>query len=135
MIISKEDLCLLAAGTRRLTLASIFNARSGHPGGSLSCADLLTFLTAVVLDWRHIKTDRDRIVLSKGHAVPALYSIAAQLGVLELAQLSGLRKLGNKTQGHPHVVALPWGQHGLRTPQRSPMCRLRRLDQRSFDRI
>src|SRR5688572_30754686 len=78
-------------------------AQSGHPGGSLSVIDIVTAL------WFHemkndpkkpLDEDRDRFVLSKGHAVPALYAVLAKRGFIEHAQLKTLRKLDSKLQGH-----------------------------------
>jgi transketolase len=99
----------IACQARRLALASIHAAASGHPGGVLSAMDLL-----VVLYFRHLHFDpvrpdwpqRDRFVLSKGHAAPAQYAVAALAGCLPVAELRGLRKLGHALQGHPHVGSL-----------------------------
>ena len=86
------------------------HAGSGHPGGSLSVIDLLVAIAFGRLrhdpkrpDW----PDRDRIVLSKGHAVPALYTVMARAGYFPEEQLITLRKLGSPLQGHPDRVALP----------------------------
>jgi transketolase len=86
------------------------HAGSGHPGGSLSVIDLLVAIAFGPLrhdprrpDW----PDRDRIVLSKGHAVPALYTVMARAGYFPEEQLITLRKLGSPLQGHPDRVALP----------------------------
>jgi transketolase len=86
------------------------HAGSGHPGGSLSVIDLLVAIAFGRLrhdpqrpDW----PDRDRIVLSKGHAVPALYTVMARSGYFPEEQLITLRKLGSPLQGHPDRVALP----------------------------
>ena len=85
------------------------HAGSGHPGGSLSVIDLLVTIFARLRhdparpEW----TDRDRVILSKGHAVPALYTIMAKTGYFPEAQLTTLRKLGSPLQGHPDRVALP----------------------------
>jgi transketolase len=86
------------------------HAGSGHPGGSLSVIDILTTLFFGRLrhdpkrpDW----PDRDRVVLSKGHAVPALYAVLAKAGYFPEKQLITLRKLGSPLQGHPDRTALP----------------------------
>ncbi|MBI2158735.1 MAG: transketolase [Candidatus Rokubacteria bacterium] len=86
------------------------HAGSGHPGGSLSVIDVLTALYFGRLrhdpkrpDW----PDRDRVVLSKGHAVPALYTVMARAGYFPESQLVTLRKLGSPLQGHPDRTALP----------------------------
>jgi transketolase N-terminal domain/subunit len=86
------------------------HAGSGHPGGSLSVIDILVALVFGRLrhdpkrpDW----ADRDRIVLSKGHAVPALYTVMARAGYFPEEMLITLRKLGSPLQGHPDRTALP----------------------------
>lgn len=99
-----------ATQARRLTLSAIHAAGSGHPGGALSCVDLLTVLYARLRfdpaepTW----VQRDRLVLSKGHAAPALYAVGALVGLLPLDALRGFRKLGSPLQGHPHVLTTPW---------------------------
>lgn len=105
------ELDTIATSIRRLALAAIHRARSGHPGGSLSCAELLAYLTCEAVDWSRFDPDdtgRDRIVLSKGHAVPALYAAAVEAGLLRLSDLGGFRKLSRSLQGHPHASATPW---------------------------
>jgi len=97
--------------TRRHLIASIYRATSGHPGGALSCADILACLFGAELNWWPDGVDdpyRDRFVLSKGHACPALYAIAAWHGFCDKRQSLNLRKLGSPFQGHPHVKDLPW---------------------------
>jgi transketolase len=92
---------------RRLTVAAIYRAGSGHPGGSLSCADLLAALYGADLYIprdRPDTEDRDRFILSKGHAAPALYSAWCAAGLMPRAQALSLRKLGSRAQGHPHVL-------------------------------
>jgi transketolase len=105
-----ERMAALAARTRALAIAGIYRAGSGHPGGSLSCADLLACLYGAELnipggDVRD--PARDRFVLSKGHAAPALYGIWAAMGYVDDAIPLSLRKLGSPAQGHPHAVDLP----------------------------
>ncbi len=85
-------------------------AGSGHPGGSLSAVELLTALYFKVM--RHRPTepkwpDRDRFILSKGHACPLLYSVMARSGYLAAEELTTLRKFGSCLQGHPSCLALP----------------------------
>nr|VFJ62324.1 MAG: transketolase subunit A [Candidatus Kentron sp. DK] len=92
---------------RCLTLAMIHNAGSGHPGGCLSCADLLAYLFGKKL-LRPGSPDGDRFVLSKGHAAPALYAAGAQAGLVPHGELMGFRKLNAVLQGHPHVGTTPW---------------------------
>lgn len=85
----------------------IHNAKSGHPGGALSCVDILTVLYTKILnvpkDWSSDINfnKRDRFILSKGHASTALYAVLANLGYFPLDLLNGFRILGSKLQGHP----------------------------------
>jgi transketolase len=100
----------LARACRVQIIRMLTHAGSGHPGGSLSVIDLL--VTIVFGRLRHDPRrpdwpDRDRIVLSKGHAVPALYAVMARAGYFPESQLVTLRKLGSPLQGHPDRVALP----------------------------
>ena len=91
---------------RRHAIAAIYHAGSGHPGGALSCADILTCLYGAELNlWPDQVDDpaRDRFVLSKGHAAPALYAVGAQYGFCGKRDALRLRKLGSPFQGHPHV--------------------------------
>jgi transketolase len=97
--------------TRKHVIASIYHAGSGHPGGALSCADILACLFGAELNiWPEGAGDpqRDRFVLSKGHAAPALYAIAAHHGFCDARAALALRKLGSPFQGHPHIGDLPW---------------------------
>ena len=86
-------------------------AGSGHPGGSLSAADIMTALYfGGVL--KHDPADpkdpaRDRFILSKGHAAPVLYATLANAGYFDRSELSTLRKLGSRLQGHPDCLKLP----------------------------
>jgi len=89
---------------RRSIIQMLAEAGSGHPGGSLSSADLLTTLYFAVLrhDPSQLKwPDRDRFVLSKGHCCPLLYAVLAETGYFDAAQLLTLRKIGSILQGHP----------------------------------
>lgn len=106
-----QEQAQLARRIRQLSLEMIHRAGSGHPGGSLSAADLLSYLFTREL---HLNLDnpsshvRDRFILSKGHACPALYAVAAEVGLTSHAELAGFRKLNGKLQGHPHSAATPW---------------------------
>jgi transketolase len=100
----------IARACRVQIIRMLTHAGSGHPGGSLSVIDLLVAIVFGRLrhdphrpDW----PDRDRIVLSKGHAVPALYTVMARAGYFPESQLITLRKLGSPLQGHPDRMALP----------------------------
>lgn len=108
--LSYEALQHLATDMRIDILRMIHAAASGHPGGSLSLIDILN-----VLFHRHVHRtpdnvldpDRHRVVLSKGHGVPALYAVLSRLGVIDPSSLLSLRTLGSPLQGHPHNVSLP----------------------------
>jgi len=100
----------IASEIRRVSLAAIYHATSGHPGGSLSCADILAVLYGTILNLPthdHPNVDRDRFVLSKGHAAPALYAAWAAFGLMPRKEALTLRKLGSRAQGHPHVLDCP----------------------------
>jgi transketolase len=107
----EAELASAARAARRHVIASIFHAGSGHPGGALSCTDILTCLYGAELNlWPDQVNDpqRDRFVLSKGHAAPALYAVGAQYGFCGQRDSLRLRKIGSPFQGHPHVLDLPW---------------------------
>jgi transketolase len=107
----KQELIEAARFIRVHSVASIYHAGSGHPGGALSCADLLACLYGAELNlWSSTADDpsRDRFVLSKGHAAPALYAAGAKYGFCDSKAALSLRKMGSKFQGHPHVLDLPW---------------------------
>jgi len=89
-----------ANNIRRHALTAIHSAKAGHPGGSLSCADILAFL------FEHMGED-DKFVMSKGHAAPALYGALVENGDLEESELLNLRKLGGKCQGHVDMNWIP----------------------------
>ena len=106
----KKMLMKNAAEVRLGILEGTFNAGSGHPGGSLSSADLMTYLyfSEMNIDPADPKNpDRDRFVLSKGHAAPVYYSVLAQRGFLPKADLATLRKLDSYLQGHPDMKHTP----------------------------
>ena len=103
-------LCRQANEIRKDIIRMLAEAGSGHPGGSLSSADILTALYFKVLrhDPRNPKwPDRDRVVLSKGHGAPALYAALAHADYFPKTQLMTLRKLGSPLQGHPDMRRLP----------------------------
>jgi transketolase len=106
-----ETIAQGARFVRRHAIASIYHAGSGHPGGAMSCADLLACLFGAELNfWPSDIADpaRDRFVLSKGHAAPALYAIGAYHGFCDAKAALALRKLNSPFQGHPHIGDLPW---------------------------
>ena len=91
-------------------IESTYNAKSGHPGGSLSVADILTVLyfNQMNIDEKNPKSQsRDRLVLSKGHVAPALYSVLAERGFFDKEELKKLRKLEGMLQGHPDMKSIP----------------------------
>lgn len=98
------------AAMQESILTMITEAQSGHPGGSLSCVDILSVL---YFDIMNITTenlhsiDRDRFVLSKGHAAPCLYAVFAEKGFIPKTELLTLRKLNTRLQGHPNRNELP----------------------------
>lgn len=105
-----EELEARAKKIRRNIIKMVGAAGSGHPGGSLSAADIVTALYFKIMriepqkpDW----PDRDRFVLSKGHAAPVLYAALAERGFFPPEQLLNLRKLGSPLQGHPDMKKLP----------------------------
>jgi transketolase len=98
----------IAKKTRRLIIESVAEAGSGHPGGSLSAVELVVALYFYKMrhDPKNPKwEDRDRFILSKGHAAPLLYSVLAQAGYFPVDELKRLRKLGSMLQGHPDFRA------------------------------
>lgn len=103
---TKKQLQVIACKVRMGVIEGTFNAKSGHPGGSLSISDLLTYLYFAKM---HVDpsqpemTDRDRLVLSKGHCAPALYSVLAQRGFFAYDELKSLRHIGAMLQGHPCI--------------------------------
>ena len=106
-----QKLAAAARFVRCHAIASIFHAGSGHPGGALSSADLFACLYGAEMNvWPGAIADpaRDRFVLSKGHAAPALYAVAAHYGFCDPKAALTLRKLHSPFQGHPHVLDLPW---------------------------
>src|ERR1700680_3380399 len=105
-----EQLQAIAKQIRRDIVEMITAAKAGHPGGSLSAVEILVTLYFDVLrhDPQNPKwLDRDRFILSKGHAAPVLYSVLAECGYTPKDQLKTLRKLGSIYQGHPDVRFLP----------------------------
>ena len=100
----------IAADVRLDILEEVHAASSGHPGGSLSVADILTYLyfEEMNVDPKAPKCpDRDRLVLSKGHTAPALYAVLAEKGYFDKAELKGLRHVESFLQGHPDMKGTP----------------------------
>jgi len=94
---------------RQDIIKEIHSANSGHPGGSLSSADIMTvlFFDEMKIDPKNPKMDkRDKFVLSKGHASPALYAVMAERGYFDKKELSTFRKINTRLQGHPSMHSL-----------------------------
>lgn len=109
-MLSKRELAIIATKIRMAVIEGTYHAKSGHPGGSLSIADILAYLY-----WKELridpkdpqKDDRDRFVLSKGHAAPAFYGALAHHGYFPQELISTLRKTDSILQGHPDMKNIP----------------------------
>ncbi len=107
---TKKELSVVATKIRASIIEGTFHAKSGHPGGSLSIADILAYLY-----WKEMNVDpsdpkmadRDRLVLSKGHAAPALYAALAHRGYFSTDLIPTLRHVGSILQGHPDMKHIP----------------------------
>ncbi|AJA46924.1 putative transketolase N-terminal section [Clostridium pasteurianum DSM 525 = ATCC 6013] len=107
---NKEELISISKVIRKDIICMICDAKSGHPGGSLSCADIITYLYYEKMNVNVKKPKdlyRDRFVLSKGHAAPALYAVLAEKGYFDKSELKHLRKIGALLQGHPDCKHIP----------------------------
>lgn len=105
-----KQLQINATKARMGAIIGTYNAKSGHPGGSLSAADVLTYLyfKEMNVDPSNPKwADRDRFVLSKGHSAPALYAVLALKGYFDWDELKSLRHVGAMLQGHPDMKGTP----------------------------
>lgn len=108
--IQKKELQIFATKARMGVLEGVYNAKAGHPGGSLSICDVLSVLynTELRVDPENPKSPaRDRFVLSKGHAAPALYATLALKGFFPVEDLKTLRKSDSYLQGHPNMDKVP----------------------------
>lgn len=108
--VTKKQLQIKACTVRMGVIEGVFNAKSGHPGGSLSVADILTYLyfDHMNVDPKNPKDEnRDRFVLSKGHTAPALYAVLANKGFFPVSEIKNLRKPGAMLQGHPSMNRTP----------------------------
>ena len=106
----KQRLAKLANEVRKGIVESVYSAGCGHPGGSLSIADIITYLYFEEMQVRPEEPKwqgRDRMVLSKGHTAPALYSVLALRGFFPREELLTLRKTGSRLQGHPDMKNIP----------------------------
>ncbi len=110
MSLNNEELAKTALEIRKNIITSVYKASSGHPGGALSIADILTYLyynEAKVYPDDPKNEFRDRIVLSKGHASSALYAVLAEKGFFGKELLSGFRNINSILQGHPDMKHIP----------------------------
>ncbi len=106
----EKNLAIIANKIRKNALTAIHSAKSGHPGGSLSIADVLALLYFEVMkvDPANPKwEERDRLVLSKGHTAPALYGALAERGFFPIEDVVTFRKVGSYLQGHPDMKGVP----------------------------
>ena len=107
---NNTELQIIAYKIRRHAIVGVYNASSGHPGGSLSIADILSVL---YFDEMNVdpsnpqNPDRDRFVLSKGHCAPALYGVLAERGFIPAEDIATLRKADSYLQGHPDMKGVP----------------------------
>ena len=100
----------ISKSVRRNIIEEVYGANSGHPGSSLSCVEILTVLYFNQMNINPEEPrmeNRDKLVLSKGHASPALYAVLAQRGYFDAEELKEFRKLGSRLQGHPDLKKLP----------------------------
>lgn len=105
-----DELKKIAHEVRKGIVTGVHAAKSGHPGGSLGAADLMTYLYFEEMDVDPARPewpDRDRFVLSKGHCAPGLYSVLAQRGYFDPSELTTLRHIGSRLQGHPNMRDTP----------------------------
>ena len=136
----KKDLQKIACKVRMGVIEGTYNAKSGHPGGSLSISDTLTYLYFNKMNVEPKAPDaqdRDRFVLSKGHTAPALYSVLAQKGFFSVDELKSLRHIGAMLQGHPciHIpgVDMSSGSLGQGISAACGMALAAKLDGKSYN--
>ena len=99
-----QELEKIACNIRKDIINEVYSAKSGHPGGALSIAEILTVLYFNQMNLENLeKNKNDKLVLSKGHTVPALYAALAEGGKIEKEELLTFRKLGSRLQGHPDM--------------------------------
>lgn len=107
---TNQELAKVANEVRKGVVTAVHAAKSGHPGGSLGVADIMTYLYFEEMNIDPAdphKADRDRFVLSKGHAAPGLYSVLAHRGYFPVEELETLRHIGSRLQGHPNMNDIP----------------------------
>ena len=125
---NKKELQIVANEVRKGIIIGVYNAKSGHPGGSLSATECLVYLyfNEMNIDPQNPDMeDRDRFVLSKGHAAPGLYATLAARGYFPMKEMEKLRHIGSVLQGHPTIevsgVDMSTGSLGRRAGRRSGM--------------
>ena len=133
------ELQKIANEVRKGIVASTHSAKAGHPGGSLSATDILTYLYFEEMNVNpqdEKNPDRDRFVLSKGHAAPALYAVLAQKGFFPVEDLTTLRHIGSYLQGHPCLgipgVDMSTGSLGLGVSAAVGMAIAGKLDKKDY---
>ncbi len=134
------ELKKIANNVRKGIVTSVHSAKAGHPGGSLSAADIFTYLyfEEMKIDPKNPRMEnRDRFVLSKGHTAPGLYSALANRGYFPVEELTTLRKLGSRLQGHPCMQDTPGvdmssGSLGQGISAAAGMALSAKLDNRDF---
>ncbi len=107
---NKLELMKTANEIRKSIVTAVYSAKSGHPGGSLSAAEIYTYLYFAELNIDPKdpdKADRDRFVLSKGHTAPGFYAALAHRGFFPVEELTTFRKVGSRLQGHPDMKHIP----------------------------
>ena len=107
---TNQELAKVANEVRKGVVTAVHAAKSGHPGGSLGAADIMTYLYFAEMDVDPAdprRADRDRFVLSKGHCAPALYAVLAERGFFGKEELETLRHIGSRLQGHPNMNDTP----------------------------
>jgi len=135
-----NQLKISAANIRKMLLEAVYSAGAGHPGGSLSCSDILAYLYMhkMNVDPKNSQNpDRDRFVLSKGHCSPALYGALAEAGFLPKSDIKGFRHIDSYLQGHPDMktvsgVDMSTGSLGQGISAACGMALAGKLDNKSY---
>lgn len=104
-MIDIKHLELLANENRKRIVQMVYKGKAGHPGGALSVIDMLTAIYEMDVDLKSEK--RSKVVLSKGHAVPAQYAVLCSKGIISEEELSTFRQVNSRLQGHPHTLDIP----------------------------
>ena len=104
-MIDIKHLELLANENRKKIIQMIYKAQAGHPGGSLSVIDMITAIYEIDVDFNSEK--RSKVILSKGHSVPAQYAVLESKGIIKQEELNTFRRINSRLQGHPHILDIP----------------------------